>query len=428
MDESQLRAIIAATVNAAVEQTQRSFQSVIGELEGRLSCLETPSKVLEYKAVQINSQIKCEESLDLIKSLPEFHGDQLKYVSWRQAVFAAHKMFEGYEGSSKYYQAVAIIRNKIVGSADSVLSSFNTVLNFKAIISRLDFTYSDKRPIYLIEQEMSTLKQGKMSIFEFYDTVEQKLTLLINKTIMSHEGKSELIASLNQKYRQDALRTFISGLRKPMCDVLFASRPADMPTALALAEELEANQMRYTFASSFANYSERSNKLPMQSSQRYNSFNSPYYTREQINQPKVHPMEIDPSTSNYKSQKLNPTQNLNTSFETPDHNNFHNTYTNNRPLLKRSGPSDKYLRNVPFIGNNQSIRQQPQQKIQRFNHLTQDQPIQQETVNYGQYYDNANYCNRYDESSLHESERNEVENPEIIDEINFLGISPSYRT
>ena len=93
-----------------------------------------------------------------------------------------------------------------------VLSSFNTVLNFKAIIARLDFTYSDKRPIYLIEQELSTLRQGNMTLLEFYDEVEKKLTLLTNKTTMSYE--SVVANCMNDKYRMDALRVFISRTKK----------------------------------------------------------------------------------------------------------------------------------------------------------------------------------------------------------------------
>lgn len=54
---------------------------------------------------------------------------------------------------------MAIIRNKIKGPANAVWSSFNIVLNFTAIIAGLDFTYADKRPTYLIEKELSILRQ-----------------------------------------------------------------------------------------------------------------------------------------------------------------------------------------------------------------------------------------------------------------------------
>ena len=138
--------------------------------------------VEEFREITIDNLIKCDESLDLVKSLPE-------YVSWRQATHTAYKTYENFSGSSKHYQPVAIIRNKIRGPADAVLASFNTVLNFKAIIARFDFTYADKRRIYLIEQEMSTLRQGQDSVLKFYDNIEKKLSLLTSKTCMTYDNE-----------------------------------------------------------------------------------------------------------------------------------------------------------------------------------------------------------------------------------------------
>lgn len=81
-----------------------------------------------------------------------------------------------------------------------------------------------------MEQELSTLRQGPRGVVNFYDKVENRLTLIINKAIMTNEGNESLIESLNQKYRQDALRVFISGLCRPMCDILFSCKPLDMAT------------------------------------------------------------------------------------------------------------------------------------------------------------------------------------------------------
>jgi len=168
-------------------------------------------------------------------------------VSCRKAAHIAYKVFEKYEVTSKHNQALGIIKNKIKGPADITLSSFDTPLNFKAIINRLDFTYTDKSPIYLIEQEMSTFRQGNMTLLQPYDEVEKKLTLLINKTIMTYE--TAVASSLNEKYRADALRVFISGIRKSLSDVLFSARPSDLPSALTLAQEVESNHERFVFAS-----------------------------------------------------------------------------------------------------------------------------------------------------------------------------------
>lgn len=314
----------------------------------------------------------------------------------------AYKVFEKYDNISKHYQAVAIIRNKIRGSADATLASFNTVLNFKAIIARLDFTFADKRPIYLIEQELSTLRQGGLNVLEFYDLIEKKLSLLTNKTAMTYD--KEICQTFNDKYRADALRTFISGLRKPLSDILFASRPSSLPTALAMAQEVEANHERYAFASSFANRTNNNNnnsqpqnynkrkddirqkKYPATSNppQNYqntqNAQNSPmtknpYFNNKQSNeshqrgQDRLEPMDVDPSSSKFRQA---------TTAWNPNGSNFQ----------KREANSDRYSG----------------KKFQKVNYIAEDLEPYEERAEL------------------------EVTDVEEEDRINFLGETPSYRS
>lgn len=199
-----------------------------------------------YKKVEIRPEVKCEEDLDIVLSLPDFEGKEDTYMSWRRAAHDAYEIFKDYDGSPKHYQAVAIIRNKIKGSASRLLASANIVLNFKAIIDRLDLKYTDQRPIYLLELELSVLRQGSMSLMEYYEQVEQKLASLTNKTILRYQ--SDVAAVFNAKYRADALFVFISGARKILRNVLLSARLKDLPSALALALEVEANNERYASA------------------------------------------------------------------------------------------------------------------------------------------------------------------------------------
>ena len=59
---------------------------------------------------------------------------------------------------------------------------------------------------------------------------------------------TEVVQVINEKYRADALRVFISGLKKPLCDIIFSSRPNNLPAASALSQEVESNHERYVFA------------------------------------------------------------------------------------------------------------------------------------------------------------------------------------
>jgi len=76
------------------------------------------------------------------------------------------------------------MRNKIRGNADAVLASFNTDLNFEAIVARLDFTYAHKTPVRVIQQELDTMRQGELSLNKYFDEIEKNLTLLTDKTLL----------------------------------------------------------------------------------------------------------------------------------------------------------------------------------------------------------------------------------------------------
>lgn len=107
--------------------------------------------------------------------------------------------------SRRYFGALTILRYKITGEAND-----GTVLNYDAIISRLDFAYSDRRSMHVIQQELNVLRQGSLSIIEYYNLVNNKLTLLNNKTIMTHGTNSDKPLELNKKNCSTALRVFIT--------------------------------------------------------------------------------------------------------------------------------------------------------------------------------------------------------------------------
>lgn len=409
MDANTLSSVIAAAIKAATDQTRQEFQKTINELTDRLGRLELPCSVKEYKAIEIIDGVQCGIPLDIVKSIPEFTGDVTKYVSWRQAANTAHSLFERYEGSTSYYQAVAIIRNKIIGKADAILSSHNTVLNFKAIIARLDFAFSDKRSIFTLEHEMSVLRQGNKSVVEFYDEVERKLTLIINKVIMTNEADSSLIESLNNKYRQDALRVFISGLKRPVSDTLFSCKPLDLPSALALAQELETNQNRFQFANTYWNSSEKQfsnpNKSFIRPQTQNSNNNSPHYQMAQqtrqnqtwrsapfgsqaqlfMQQRRVEPMDVDSSL---------------------------------RSRANYNGPPQYSKRPLSMSGT------QNPNKYQRVNHLQSEAYPEYEH----QYPEPSRYDNKISDPSDNYQTEHCIETSEIVDEVNFLGEHPSYPT
>jgi len=71
---------------------------------------------------------------------------------------------------------------------------------------------------------------------------------------MTHDAAPASL--LNEKFREDALHAFISGLKKSLKVAVFPAEPRDLPTALALAQEAESSNDRSIFVASFARHAE----------------------------------------------------------------------------------------------------------------------------------------------------------------------------
>jgi len=121
MSNSDISEIVRSAVQAALNIQAQALEKKFQELEGRIGAISlTNTEVKAYGTISVDNSVKCEEPLDIVKSIPEFDGKQENYVSWRQAANAAYTVFKPFNGSSRHYQAVAIIRNKIRGNADAV--------------------------------------------------------------------------------------------------------------------------------------------------------------------------------------------------------------------------------------------------------------------------------------------------------------------
>jgi len=79
----------------------------------------------------------------------------------------------------------------------------------------------------------------------------KKITLLINKTIMTYGKDNVITKEKNKTIRSNALRIFISGLNGLISETLFSLNPPDLSNALAKVQELESNNFRAQFANRY---------------------------------------------------------------------------------------------------------------------------------------------------------------------------------
>jgi len=66
-------------------------------------------------------------------------------------------------------------------------------------MARLDFVFSDKRPIYIIKQKLNVLSERKLSTSDYYTTVNRKWTLLINKSIVTYGRNKQITKTIGRQ-------------------------------------------------------------------------------------------------------------------------------------------------------------------------------------------------------------------------------------
>jgi len=133
-----------------VELINRLINVHLKEVSSKIEGLATDANTVEdYKIQTIDPTIK----FDLYQNSPGREA--------AETVMSLYKI-----QSEQYFIALTILRNKIKGAAHDALTNHVTVLNFRAILSRLDFIYSAKRPIHTLESELSILMQGRMTVTE----------------------------------------------------------------------------------------------------------------------------------------------------------------------------------------------------------------------------------------------------------------------
>lgn len=218
------------------EDRQKTSEDQIAKLNENLNLCQAKPTLLEYEDISTVLTKPEEIQLDSYKSIPEFSGDKTQYRSWREQVIRRMKMIEAFKTHPKYEAALGIIRAKITSAASDILINNNTSYNIEAIIDRLDFSYADQRPLYVVEAEMTSLKQSNKTLQEYYDKINQALNMVITKIVMTYKNVAEQ-QSLITEIQRKAVRTFIMGLHSHMIrNILYGHAPNSLAQAFAMAQ------------------------------------------------------------------------------------------------------------------------------------------------------------------------------------------------
>lgn len=97
---------------------------------------------------------------DCVKELQVFDGNPTQYVSWVHVVEGILKDFEIVKTKPIYRAILQHIRQKVRGSADAALISYNIFDNDWPLIKQcLSLHYADKRDMRTLEHQLNQLSQ-----------------------------------------------------------------------------------------------------------------------------------------------------------------------------------------------------------------------------------------------------------------------------
>lgn len=181
---------------------------------------------------------------DSVKELRTFDGNPLQYVSWVHGVEMVLKDFEIVKNKPIYRTIMQSVRQKIVDKADAALVSYNIFdADWKEIKRILSLNYADKRDVQTLEHQLNQLSQGSAKVDEFYSTVNQQLSLIINK-LKTGTYSEETVSALVETHRNRALDIFIRGLTPELSRMVIIQRPRTLPEAYSACLELQNLTLR----------------------------------------------------------------------------------------------------------------------------------------------------------------------------------------
>lgn len=308
------------------EAKHREYENQIANLNQRVP-IQT-----ETQYIDVETQITSGDQIQLesYKSIPEFSGKKGQYRSWRNQVVRRMKMIENYKTHHKYEAALGIIRAKITSAASDVLTNNKTSYNIDAIISRLDASYADQRPLYVVEAEMMSIKQLNKTLQEFYDSVNQALNLVISKIVMTYttaDGQKSLVEETQQK----AIRTFIVGLKSQATrNILYSHKPKTLAEAFTTAQTVYFDNQ---FLQLDQNRNPQQQQRPQQRPQQWNAY--PKNSTQQENSPANFKMNV---TCNQSPQQQ-PNKQSTTPMNEPQRMKYPNKF---QKLNQLSDPNEGY--------------------------------------------------------------------------------------
>lgn len=367
---TQLNANNAAQM-AQVIATNNELLQKINQLEAiQATFPPPPTAPIEYTDIVPIYATGNDIQLDAFKVIHEFNGCKQVYRSWRSQVVKLMQQIEQHQTAPKYASALNIVRAKIVGPASDILINNNTVLNIDAIIACLDESYADKRPLYIIEAEMTSITQQSKTLQEYYDAINQALNMVLSKINMTYK-KKDAQESMGFEAEQRAIATFIAGMNSQLIrNAVYGNRPVKLAQAFSQAQHIQYD-IQHLKMEQKTNEQQKNAKRANQMNPNFPKFQAPqqYNVQKPIQQFVPQPYQVQKPIQNFGPQ-FKPFQQRPTPMEVDTSKQFTqksqqpNNQQNKRPLDASFQYTNKPVASFQHVN-----------KSQRINHIDENDDV-----------------------------------------------------
>lgn len=258
---------------------------------------------------------------DIIKNLPEFHGDSRSLNVFISCVDPVANIIALVPQDVRPFWLGAL-RNKIKGRASERLRLYGEPNTWDAIRTILREHFTDNRDQRTLYNQLNLIKQNNLPTSVYYDRILEIVTALNAKC--SEEINANLRQLLIDRNMREGLETFINGAKEPLKTILLSRNPRTMSIAFSIANEISQDYHNsYNNQFNQNNYLNRNNNYPNRSNNTFHSGNNHNYLNR-FNNP-FH----NGNNNNYPNRFNNTFHNGN------NHNNFNqrpnNNTSNNNP-------------------------------------------------------------------------------------------------
>lgn len=255
---------------------------------------------------------------DIIKNLPEFHGDTKDVHNFVNTVGpVAALLARAPEQQQRFW--LSAIRNKIKGAASDRLRLYGEPATWREIKDCLLLHFVDHRDQRTLYQQLNTIRQTG-TVSRFFDECLSLVTTLNDRATHEIVDVALRRATIDRNLAE-GLQCFMHGVREPLKTILLSRNPTTLHDAFAISMRLQSDQ-------SFSNQQPMGQYGPNQP--RNYSSNSRFGTNN-FSQPRAHFSQSRGSSNFHEQRNYNSNNRIGNQSGQSRYNSNYNNNPNYQP-------------------------------------------------------------------------------------------------